>query len=303
MAKLPSFGILVHGPAKAGKSTILLAAASVTGYGREQDLPNFRATDAAFGEIPAAFNDSLLPVNELGLLKGSAVEKYLRFRDFTFGFAEGRGTTYSKLAPIDGVGCRIGMAVHLVRDRRGTANEIARDAREIRMAGSRCDGLIWPPLETELPIFLIASRKMCQKSGVQSGSRTDAQRFATGASAIMVLRFGISLSLSFASQDRPEGRQVLAGNDSSIMSSTQTMTRRPASREMLRTHLRGCYDRCRFWHAALVGKTGSQMHRKMLSRCAARTEYRDGPAARWAEHPACEDARLAEGEWLWLGIR
>ena len=45
---------------------MLLAAASVIGYGREQDLPNFRATDAAFGEIPAAFNDSFLPLNELG---------------------------------------------------------------------------------------------------------------------------------------------------------------------------------------------------------------------------------------------
>jgi hypothetical protein len=93
MAKLPSFGVLLHGPGKAGKSTMLLAAASVGDYGQEKDLPNFRATDAAFGEIPAAFNDSLLPLNELGLLKGSAAEKYLRLRDFTYGFAEGRGTT------------------------------------------------------------------------------------------------------------------------------------------------------------------------------------------------------------------
>ena len=85
MAQLPSFGIIVHGPGKAGKSTMLLAAASVIGYGREQDLPNFRATDAAFGEIPAAFNDSFLPLNELGLLKGSATEKYHRFRDLTYG--------------------------------------------------------------------------------------------------------------------------------------------------------------------------------------------------------------------------
>src|ERR1700730_1699880 len=101
MAHLPSFGILVHGDGKVGKSTTLVAAASVGGYGRERDLPNFRATDTAFGEIPAAFNDSLLPLNELGLLKGSTTEKYHRLRDFTYGFAEGRGTTYSKLAPID----------------------------------------------------------------------------------------------------------------------------------------------------------------------------------------------------------
>ena len=101
MAKLNSFGILLHGPGKAGKSTMLLAAGSVTGYSRERDLPNFRATDAGFGEIPAAFNNSFLPMNELALLKGSAKEKRYRFREFTYSFAEGHGTTYSNLAPID----------------------------------------------------------------------------------------------------------------------------------------------------------------------------------------------------------
>jgi putative DNA primase/helicase len=135
MAKLHSFGILVHGPGKAGKSTMLVAAASVTGYGREQDLPNFRATDAAFGEIPAAFNDSLLPLNELSLLKGSATEKYQRLRDFTYGFAEGRGTTYSKLAPIHGVGAALEWLSILLATGEEPANEIARDAHAIRMVG------------------------------------------------------------------------------------------------------------------------------------------------------------------------
>ena len=135
MAKLPSFGILVHGPGKAGKSTMLVAAASVGGYGQERDLPNFRASDAAFGEIPAAFNDSLLPLNELGLLKGSAAEKYLRLRDFTYGFAEGRGTTYSKLAPIDGAGAALEWRSILLATGEEPANEIARDAHAIRMVG------------------------------------------------------------------------------------------------------------------------------------------------------------------------
>jgi hypothetical protein len=135
MAHLPSFGILVHGDGKVGKSTMLVAAASVGGYGRERDLPNFRATDAAFGEIPAAFNDSLLPLNELGLLKGSTTEKYRRLRDITYGFAEGRGTTYSKLVPIDrGSGGSQWLSISLATGE-VTSNEIARDARETRMAG------------------------------------------------------------------------------------------------------------------------------------------------------------------------
>jgi hypothetical protein len=135
MAHLPSFGILLHGPGKAGKSTMLLAAASMTGYGRERDLPNFRATDPAFGEIPAAFNDSLLPLNELGLLKGSAAEKRHRLRDLAYGFAEGRGTTYSKLAPIDASSTALQWLSILLATGEETANEIARNAGEIRMVG------------------------------------------------------------------------------------------------------------------------------------------------------------------------
>ena len=98
---LNSFGILVHGPGKAGKSTLLVVAGSVVGFASEQELPNFRTTDAALGEIPASFSDMLLPMNELGLLKGNAVERGQRVRDLAYGFAEGRGTTYSKFAPIN----------------------------------------------------------------------------------------------------------------------------------------------------------------------------------------------------------
>ena len=96
-----SFGILLSGPSKAGKSTALVVAGSVSGIAREEDLPNFRTTDAAFGEIPAAFNNTLLPVNELGLLKGSARTRQERLRDFSYGLAEGRGTTYSKFVSHD----------------------------------------------------------------------------------------------------------------------------------------------------------------------------------------------------------
>jgi hypothetical protein len=53
---------------------------------------------------------------------------------------------------------------------------------------------------------------------------------------------------------------------------------------------------------AMVGETGAQVHREMLWRCAARAQYRSRPAARWAENPACEDARIAEGEWRCIEI-
>ncbi len=96
-----SFGILLSGPSKAGKSTALVVAGSVIGFAREKDLPNFRTTDPALGELPASFNDMVVPLNELGLLKGSATIRYERIRDLAYGFAEGRGTMYSKFVTHD----------------------------------------------------------------------------------------------------------------------------------------------------------------------------------------------------------
>jgi hypothetical protein len=100
-----SFGILLSGPSKAAKSTALVAAGSVIGIAREEDLPNFRTTDAALGELPATFNDLVTLINELGLFKGSAKDRCRRVRDLAYGFAEGRGTTYSKfVSHDDGIG-------------------------------------------------------------------------------------------------------------------------------------------------------------------------------------------------------
>ena len=90
------FGVQISGKTKTAKSTATLAAASVTGFARESDLPNFRTTDAALGELPAEFNDSLFPLNELGLLKGHNRGRQDRMHDLAYGLAEGSGTAYSK---------------------------------------------------------------------------------------------------------------------------------------------------------------------------------------------------------------
>jgi putative DNA primase/helicase len=76
-----SFGILLSGPSKAAKSTALVAAGSVIGIAREEDLPNFRTTDPALGELPTNFNDLVTLINELGLFKGSAKDRCRRVRD------------------------------------------------------------------------------------------------------------------------------------------------------------------------------------------------------------------------------
>jgi hypothetical protein len=50
------------------------------------------------------FNDHVVPLNESGLMRGSQKEQRQTMREFTFGMAEGRGTTYSRLFPAGNAG-------------------------------------------------------------------------------------------------------------------------------------------------------------------------------------------------------
>jgi putative DNA primase/helicase len=93
-----TFALFFTGPSKVGKSTLTLAAGSAQGFGTEKALPNFRSTDAALGELPGQFNDHALTLNEFGLLRGTPKERRQRQREFVFGAAEGRATTYSQLS-------------------------------------------------------------------------------------------------------------------------------------------------------------------------------------------------------------
>jgi hypothetical protein len=133
IAKLGSFGVLMSGPSKVGKSTLLVAAASVIGIRQEKDLSNFKTTPAAFGELPALFNDSLLPLNELALLSGRAGERQEQLRDLAYGLAEGRGKTYSDFASVK-TQAREWRTIALGNGEE-SADQIAERAGEVRLAG------------------------------------------------------------------------------------------------------------------------------------------------------------------------
>ena len=83
-----SFGINLFGRAKAGKTTALLAGASVIGLGREADLPNWGATAAAKGELARMLNDMFFPLNEVGLLGGSKKKAYPEIRETIYRLGE-----------------------------------------------------------------------------------------------------------------------------------------------------------------------------------------------------------------------
>jgi uncharacterized protein (DUF927 family) len=61
LANAESFAIYLTVLSTVGKSTVTLAAGSVVGFGTAGDLPTFRATNTALGELFQEFNDSLLP--------------------------------------------------------------------------------------------------------------------------------------------------------------------------------------------------------------------------------------------------
>jgi putative DNA primase/helicase len=94
---LNTFGFMLVGPAKTGKSCIQLAAGSVIGFSEEKYLPNFRCTDAALEELTASFNDHVLLINEGELVLGETSEQRAqKLRAFAYRLAEGQSKGFSK---------------------------------------------------------------------------------------------------------------------------------------------------------------------------------------------------------------
>jgi putative DNA primase/helicase len=135
-AGVPSSGYLLCGESKIGKSTVLVVAGSVIGFGREQDLPNFTRTDAAFDDLRSLFDDSLIPINELGLLKGSKSERNRRGTEFAYQIGEGCGTTYSKYAQTTMNVRSYSRRCIVIASSEESWDDIARSAGDVRKGGA-----------------------------------------------------------------------------------------------------------------------------------------------------------------------
>ena len=83
-----SFGLNIFGAAKTGKSMVLLAASSVAGVGREEELSNWAATSAAVGENCRFYCDRLMPINEVGLIARKSA--YVKIQPTIYQIGEGR---------------------------------------------------------------------------------------------------------------------------------------------------------------------------------------------------------------------
>jgi hypothetical protein len=89
--QMSAFGVNLFGVSKVGKTSALLAAASVGGIGMEKRLPNCQSTVAARSELGCAYNDQGLPLNEVGLI-GSKKSAYDTIREAIYKLSEGRDT-------------------------------------------------------------------------------------------------------------------------------------------------------------------------------------------------------------------
>jgi hypothetical protein len=86
---LQNFSLHLFGQSRVGKTTELIAAMSVFGFGRESDLPNWGATGLRLLEAAAAFGDIVFPLNEVGAKRGRRAQTYEGLRDLFAQYAEG----------------------------------------------------------------------------------------------------------------------------------------------------------------------------------------------------------------------
>ncbi len=120
------------------------------GFRIEKALPNFRGTDPGLAELPRDFNDQVLPMNEFELLRGNAKERRQRLREFAYGFAEGHGTTYSKLSPASESDQGMYNSI-IIANGEKTSDELAMNAGELRTPGECWRWMDVPATERDCP--------------------------------------------------------------------------------------------------------------------------------------------------------
>lgn len=135
----PSFGFLLYGKSKRGKSTATLVCSSAIGIGAESNLPNFNATDAALGELPAIFNDLPTPINELGAstAKGAGLSHFLE--NFSYKVGESTTRQYSSFASVTmDTSASVQRDLHtiLLASSEKSARDIAQSANHSRAQGA-----------------------------------------------------------------------------------------------------------------------------------------------------------------------
>lgn len=89
----PSFGLMLYGPSRCGKSTSQLVGASCLGFGIEEDLPTLNATPAGLLNLGLGFGDHALFLNEVGTARGGKKQVPAVLFESTYALMSGRDVT------------------------------------------------------------------------------------------------------------------------------------------------------------------------------------------------------------------
>lgn len=130
----PSFALVLFGPSKVGKSFTQLVAASAMGFGREKELPTLNATRPGLQAAALAFNDLMLPINEIGTAQGKKRDIYDVLRETTYALLSGQDTIRHPSWTGAGGGTGTFSVIALF------SSEIAPDAWAARNGETRDDG-------------------------------------------------------------------------------------------------------------------------------------------------------------------
>ena len=162
---LQNFTLHLFGRTRVGKTTVLIAAMSVFGFGNESDLPSWNATDLRLLEAAAAFGDIVFPVNEVGARKGRREHAYEALRDLCAQYAEGgdreRHSSHTKEPARRFKGICISTAEHSIA-------EYAAEAQEVRDEGELFRGIdINAIRKGKATIFDLAPPNLDQRAGLR----------------------------------------------------------------------------------------------------------------------------------------
>ena len=144
----PTFMIVLNGDSKTGKTTAVLAGATVIGIGDELKLPNWNIKDAALPEIAQCFNDLPLILNGLETKKMSNKDLRDFLKSVTYILGDGVDTVrHSSWVPANRSGGPGKWRTIAVVTSELSFDEIAARVGEERMGGERARAIDVPAIK------------------------------------------------------------------------------------------------------------------------------------------------------------
>jgi hypothetical protein len=154
-----SFGIVLSGRTRVGKTLATLLAASAHGLGRPEDMLSWSMSDARLEELLPEWNDLMMPIDDFMTMRGKEAEKLTRIEDLAYRLATGR--EYDRHSSFKGAAEAGEWRTILVTQSEESVAEMARRVRQERKGGAAQRLLDLPMLDHDQPdIFDLYAKRM-----------------------------------------------------------------------------------------------------------------------------------------------